>query len=85
MTTLSHQSLHPLFLILLLLLVHLLLLLGQNHPVVLVIVLVSALVEKLLEHCSHLRVVWSLIESQVAACAQIFRELNWVAFTQNLN
>lgn len=80
MTRSRHHSLHPLFLILLLLLVEFFLLLSQNDPIVLVVVFVSAFVEKLLEHCSHLRIVWSLVESQVAACAQILCELHGVPF-----
>ena len=43
-----------LFLVLLFLLVNFLFLLSQNHPIVLVVVLVPALVEKLLEHRPHL-------------------------------
>lgn len=73
------------FLVLLLLLVQLLLLLGQNHPVVLVVVLVPALSEQLLEHASHLGVVWTLVEPQVPASAQILGELNGVSFAQDFN
>ncbi len=81
----TKSFLQILFLYLLLLLVLLLLLLGQNHPVVLVVVLVPALVEQLLEHRSHLRVHWSLVESQVPASAQVFCELRWVTLAQHFN
>ena len=71
--------------VLFLLLVQLFPLLGQNHPVVLVVVLVPALSEQLLEHSPHLRVVWTLVESQVPASAQILSELNRVSFAENFN
>lgn len=74
-----------LFFVLLLLLVKFFLLLGKNDPIVLVIVLVSALVEQFLEHVSHLRVVRALVESQVPASAQILGELSWVALAQNFD
>ena len=72
-------------LVLLLLLLQLVLLLCQNHPVVLVVVLVPALCEQLLEHCSHCRVTRTLVESQVPACAQVLCELHWVTLAQYLD
>lgn len=52
-----------LFLVLFLFLVQFILLLSQDDPVVLVVVLVPALVEELLECSPHLGVVRSLVES----------------------
>lgn len=59
----NSSLLHILLFVLLLFLIHLLFLLCQNHPVILIIILVSTLVKELFEHCSHLRVVWTLIKS----------------------
>jgi hypothetical protein len=51
----------------------------------LVVVLVPALCEQLLEHCSHCCVTRTLVESQVPACAQVLCELHWVTLAQYLD
>ena len=80
---------HSFFLILLLhfflFLLNFILLLSHNHPIVLIIKLVTTLIEKLLELTSHLRVVRTFVESQISACTQVLGELSWVSFAQNFN
>ena len=64
---------------------HAFLLLGQDHPVVLVVVLVPVSLEQLLEHRPHRRVVRALIETQVSGLTQILRELDWVSLAEDFD
>ena len=74
-----------LFFVLFFFFVKLFLFLCKNYPIVLIIILVSALSEKIFEHGSHLRVIGSFIKSEVSACAEIFGEFNRVTFAENFN
>ena len=69
----------------LLALLHFLLLLGENDPIVLVVIFVAVAGEKVLEHVSHGRVLRTLVETQVAALAQVLHELNGVALAEHLD
>ena len=62
-----------------------LLLLVQNHPIVLIVVLVSVSLEEFPEHVSNSCVLRPLVEPQVSALAEILGELSWVALAQDLN
>lgn len=69
----------------LLALLHLLLLLGEDHPVVLVVVLVPVAREQVLEHVLHGAVLGTLVEPQVPALAEVLGELNGVSLAEDLD
>lgn len=70
---------------LLLPLLHFLLLLGQDDPIVLVVVLVAIPLEQVLKHALHRAVLRPFVEAEVPALAEVLGELNWVALAEHLD
>ena len=56
-----------------------------EHPVILVIVVVTALVHQVLENFSHIVVVWPLLKLQISAVLQISFEFFWDSTRQRFN
>ena len=69
----------------LLALLHFLLLLGENDPIVLVVILVAVAGEKVLEHVLHGAVLRALVEPQIPALAEVLGELDGVPLAEDLD
>ena len=48
-----------------------------EHPVILIVIIVTSFVHEILEYFSHVVVVWSLLELQISAIIQVSVELLW--------
>ena len=64
---------------------HFLLLLLQNHPVILIVILITISQEEILEHISHCSILRTLIESQISALAEVFGEFNRISFAKDFD
>ena len=56
-----------------------------EHPVILVIVVVTALVHQVLENFAHIVVVWPLLKLQISAVLQISVEFFWDSTRQRFD
>ena len=60
-------------------------LLGENDPIVLVVILVAVAGEKVLEHVLHGAVLRALVEPQIPALAEVLGELDGVPLAEDLD
>ncbi len=81
----SESNFFHVFFSLLLALFHFLLLLCQDHPIVLIVILVTVSLEQVFEHVLHGTVLRPFIKSQVPALAQILGEFDRVSLAKSLN